>query len=1590
MQFLALNSDSNPKDPSNESCSHIPRAASPTREAIESEAFRIYYRALSLQQQNRFSEARELLISVLKSTYLTYSLQHTGEKISSELLKGKAAKLKLASIRNLACIAEKQECLTECISWCEQALNIDDTDTMLWYRLGRVSLSVLELELSAYSLIKTISLASYLSPARKSLISVLYALYRYDECLEHCSELLAIAPLSQLAKDYANWVLKSQLYLDPPKTEPIDSLLRKLHTVCLSELEESPHLLYGKELRHKQNLAYPGTADSEEWTPTCQLSSLHWLELGVYLLSVFREAEEAKATLRPCQILKEDGELPPVEETVVKSKGEEVEKKASKRRGPELIDEIPGGKRRSLRSSQPETRDREVLNKDMSNLVSHFFAPRWDYFQQTHCMSTHPSHSKKVPPPVLLDSKLLLKSQPAIEGEEDKVKTFLHTNNLLTITRILPRYLETSSQLFLHHWTHLSTYNIHTVVSQMYLICHGRFFTLPDVGTITSYLPSHLDIAHVVLMFIELMVEEYLPTPSSQFDTDPLLSITVLEAAFFLEQVCYSSLVPSKDWHIFFLRSSWSLSRLSEHRGLIDKQIALLDHALQTLDLYNVSQETTASQDYNSDSSSNHDGFSLVYPPDELIVTHPNINTVINRTIIQEAATRAMTSNSIDRKIVFDYYLREKYELLLLSVKSFLSDSPNCPFQFLLQPIGLQTECSLVPNLVQVTLECIINLQMEETEYLPLLTQILSKLVISISEDIDSISEVSDMTQLESVLNTLSDAIEILLNKHRSKELPVTDSLDTVGLIWNLLRILELFWDIQSDSMRKLIPISPAICLLYHYIHKCNYKVDLTADVVTESQTTDVDNSTPLSSSTKPLTDNKKKKRVQLVQKRLNHIYPALSFLFECHDLFGSENLCCSNHAVLLHLLLRETSNTLHTLADEDSCLRECLENELTQILFCLFGYPVKKYRALGLSEHRESDEAMPSFHWPSCFLMLLNLAPSSLPTFDDNKSTGVSPDLIIVCKRLADLLPYEEHTVISQEVLESFIRSESDTFPEQFEAPLLSRESECLAIAYYVIADDFLKSHSERAILFYTKYLLFYPKHPDSWAGLTLANFRKLQYLLKDRTLTELSVFVSEVTDCMQSVSRCFKQVNRLYPSHSQLLERYGHFCYQVNSFWRHLSYLQSTPQRHLVNFTIPDTQLELKQSLSVFQKALDFETHVAEPWLYHYLLAKIKKKLSYSWEECFSHLVSSSRILHSEGVAYPDLVDCNITGSVIEAIEVHYVIHSMFIHALLSDKMTAVPAIENALLALKEVAPLSRTPPLNSAITQCIHDNSFKILQILDIHQVITWHASLEDRFISVLIECIHGLLACLAKFPTHYKSHYRLIKTLWDLSPEIFYTTVKSLLIGPISPEYIKNEKQLPLFNLKTNLFANMWAYDKSYDIDRPGSFVYHMYRHVSLLFSFLSYRNSAEAFLSALSLLKLKPDFARTYLRECERVHLYHAGMFMTSQALESMYSQGMVTGTSKPLNLLKASYILHSFVLKSLLPSDIRDPLLERLGVILMKYFHLYRGPPLQGEEYSFSLVLNTCSQLTTVSAVSDQVQHPKKPKPIKPKLPNSA
>ena len=1548
MQFSALNSDSNLDGISNEECPNSSDAVSSTREAIESEAFKLYYRGLSLQQEGQLIEAREVLTSVLGSSYLTHSLQETDKKIPNELLKGKAAQLKLASLRNLSCIAEQRESWREGMSCCGQALSIDDTDTMLWYRLGRVSLRILELEISAYALKQTISRAPYLSPARKSLIAVLYAIYRYDECLLQCSELLRVCPLSQLGVDFANWILKSLPYTEPPSTRPIDSLRQKLDSVSSADLDASPHLQYGNQLRLKQKIAYPVNPPLEEWSPLSRLSSLCWTDLGAYLLSVFREAEAAASTLWACRVLGADGDLSQ-EEVFGSARGEEGERKSNKRRAPDLLDETFGLKRRSLRSSQQENRNSETLNKNLSDLVSAFFVPRWDYFQGPHCMSEHPSRPKKVSPP-LVDPKLLLRSVSSVDGEEEKVRDFLYSHNLSPICSLLLRYLESSSQLFMLSWSPSSSHRLHSTISQIYLICHGRFMTLPNNPSTSS----NLDTVYIVLMFIEIMVHLYV---SSHSEEDPLLSQKVLEAAHFLEQVCYSPILPSKDWYTFFIRSSWSLSLFAEHRGLSDKQLTLLDHAIQALDLYNLQQETAPTQNSQSDSSSSFDGFSLEYPPDDLTILHPNIHTVINKCLLQTAADKAMTSNSIDRGILFDYFLKGDTQLLIDAIKPFVANTPSPSFGFLLVPMETASESDVKPSLLQAALECVISSQMGDSETVSLLNKIISKLVLSIS---DSLEVTNDFSELETELVTLGDVIEVFVCKQKQSLLTLIESADGVEFIWSLLKILQFYWDMRGSPLRKLLPISPTVALLFTCIQSHTQSADPSADRVTLESIHGVSS---ISESTHDSTDA----RVLLAQRRLFKINPGLGFLFECHDLFGSDHLCSSHQAMLLHLLLEETSRTLAGLRAKDVCLRELLESELTQVLFCLFGYPAKKCRTLGLSEHREYDDLFPAFHWPSCYIMLCNLFPSSLPTFDDNRSTGISPDLTAVCKRLADQLPYREFTVITQEDLEAFIQTEADSFPEEFLVCLCSQEAECLAMAYYVIADDFLKSHSNKAVDFYTRHLLFYPTDPDSWAGLTLAYFRKLKYMLGDRTVTDSSLHVSEVRECMQCVSRCFRQANRLYPSHSQLLERYGHFCFHVNSFWQH-TYTVAVSNR--------DTRTELNSSLSVFQKALDFDTQIAEPWLYHYLLAKIKWKLLYPLEESFSHLVLSARILQTDGACYPDYIDCNSPRSAIQAIEVHYVLHSMFVKSLFRDKMAAVPSVETALISLKEATPLSRAAFPDTTVTQCIYENRISILQLLNTHQDTKWHHSLEERFITVLVDSIHGLLVCLARFPSHYKSHYRLTKTLWDLNPEVFYTAVKSLLVGPVSSSDVTNDKQLPLFNLRANLFSNMWVYDKHWDIERPGSFVYHMRRHVSLLFSFLSYRHSAEALLSTLSLLKLKPDPAKTYLREYERVQLYQEGLGIASQALESLYSLALFG--VKPLHFLKASYILRSFVLKSSLAATDRDQLVARLDGILLKYYQLHRG---EGE-HSLDRVLSHCAQLTSPS---EQAPHAKKPKQAKPK-----
>ena len=1586
MQFSALNSDSSPNPLSPHGTSHPGIAEICTKEALESEAFKLYYRGLSLQQDGQLGGAMEALLSVLDSPYLTHHLQDAGKKVSSELLKGKACKLKFFALRNLACICEQKQAWQECISRCEEALQIDDTDGMLWYRLGRVSLRLFELELCAFALSEALTRSPHLTPARKSLIPVLYAIYRYDECLAHCSLLLSRTPHSQLAADYASWILKSQPFTDPPDSKPIKAIFSRLHSLDLSSLEESPHLREGGRLRAEHRLAFPAAPELEQWQPETAIAAHSWLELGLFLLGLLREADGAGKSLHPCLLLRGDAESPELEDQT-DARGEEGEKKPHRRRGTECFDFIPAAKRRSLRSSQqppPEEGSRR-LSKDINDLVAEFIASRWPYFSQPHWMTSHPSSPHKSPltPP---DPRLLLRLQPPLEREKEKVSLFLRSHNLSPVCSLLPRFLEASAQLSLLAWPEAG--KLQSVVSQVYLACHGRFLSLPD-----QLSACKLDTAYVVLMFVEIAAQQNCSHP------DAALCQEVLEAAHFLERVCFSPTVPCKQWYGFFLRSCWSLALLSQHRSLLDKQLALLRYALQLFDLYTEMPESDAilasSQDSNLSDSSNLDGFSLEYPPDELTVLHPNLHTVISRGLVQERIQKVMTSHSIDREILFDYFLRGENKSLIGSIRPFVSNSSNAPFSFLLAPLQTPTDSGLAVNLVLLSLECIRS--SEDGAGLPLCLDILSSLVVSISDRIDSTQDAS--TGLEAELSTLTDVTELFVFREKRGELKFDSSSQFEGFVWCLLRILQFYWEVQSSSVKRLLPLSPVICLLFHSIKlhdrlsRPDSHDDVTSDSTpkTELQMGTETPSLPLSPSARA--PDPTEKRSLLAQSKLNSLNPGLCFLFECHELFGSARHCCLQQGQLLHLLLQETSRALLGLGRDEgcTCVREMLQAELTQILFCLFGYPAKRFRSLGLSEHRESEECLPVFHWPSCYLMLTHLCPSSLPPFDDNKSIGVSPDLIILCKRIAEHLPYQQHTGISPQQLDAFIESESDSFPAEFTVSPSSHEALCISRVYYVIADDFLKSHSSRAIEFYSRHLLFHPTHPDSWAGLTLANFRKFQYSLDERKQYSSASYVREIRDAIVRVSKCFKQANRLYPSHSQLLERFGHFCYQINSFWRHLSNSLILPETGRVYGELPhppNTDLELEQSLSVFQKALDFESHFAEPWLHHYLLAKIKMKLGRSLEECFSHLATSARTLHADRAAYPEHVDCNSANYACEAIEVHYLIHSYFIKYLLGDRPGALECVERGLLALKEVSPLSSSPPHDTSIELFMQTHKSQILEALGHSPPPTR----GERFMGALVGSIRGLLVCLARFPTHYKPQYRLAKTLWDISPEIFCDIVKSLLIGPIPFNDFKNEKLLPLFNLRSNLFSNMWAL-KSYDINRPGSFVYHMYRHVTLLYSVLAHRHSVEALISLLSLLKVKPEFAKTYLREYERVQLYHTGLLITFRVLEAVSSPDPIATSVKPLNLLKVGYILRNFSLKSSLPVQVREEMEGKLGPILLSLYKTYKGSP--AEEYSLDKVLSFCAQHTNVSTPGEQGQHLKKstkPKsgqtqPLKPKLP---
>ncbi|ODM96024.1 Calcineurin-binding protein cabin-1 [Orchesella cincta] len=138
-------------------------------------------------------------------------------------------------------------------------------------------------------------------------------------------------------------------------------------------------------------------------------------------------------------------------------------------------------------------------------------------------------------------------------------------------------------------------------------------------------------------------------------------------------------------------------------------------------------------------------------------------------------------------------------------------------------------------------------------------------------------------------------------------------------------------------------------------------------------------------------------------------------------------------------------------------------------------------------------------------------------------------------------------------------------------------------------------------------------------------------------------------------------------------------------------------------------------------------------------------------------------------------------------------------------------------------------------------------------------------DVKFASVIAMCLKAMEECISRYPSHFKSYYRLAHTYIVFLKDA--KRAKEYLMG--SPT-LSQRKITGLFGDKkpTNFFNGIWR-NPIDDIDRPGSFSYHMNKIMQLLLQVLSQLNDHQLLADIVLQLTKVPDNEKKYLSNPDR-------------------------------------------------------------------------------------------------------------------------
>uniref|UniRef100_A0A8C2V7F6 Calcineurin-binding protein cabin-1 n=1 Tax=Chinchilla lanigera TaxID=34839 RepID=A0A8C2V7F6_CHILA len=176
----------------------------------------------------------------------------------------------------------------------------------------------------------------------------------------------------------------------------------------------------------------------------------------------------------------------------------------------------------------------------------------------------------------------------------------------------------------------------------------------------------------------------------------------------------------------------------------------------------------------------------------------------------------------------------------------------------------------------------------------------------------------------------------------------------------------------------------------------------------------------------------------------------------------------------------------------------------------------------------------------------------------------------------------------------------------------------------------------------------------------------------------------------------------------------------------------------------------------------------------------------------------------------------------------------------------------------------------------------------------------AGAEEQRQFLTERCIASFHLCLSRFPQHYKSLYRLAFLYTYSKTHRNLQWARDVLLGSSIPwQQLQHMPAQGLFceRNKTNFFNGIWRIPVD-EIDRPGSFAWHMNRSIVLLLKVLAQLRDHSTLLKVSSMLQRTPDQGKKYLRDADRQVLAQRAFILTVKVLEDTLSE-LAEGSERP-------------------------------------------------------------------------------------------